>query len=113
MPFRRGISGYGEATIGVAFISETDVVLAAPATDFIETATDFYDATAAFTFAINVGVMFELRPQLDAFAQLGLRYVSGMSDVDALEATGLETINDQSSRWSLPFAVGIRYRLRF
>jgi hypothetical protein len=110
------IRGYGEATIGLAFIGETDVLLAAPAVNFTADASDFYDRTAAFTFGVNVGALFDFRersasvPEIGLFAQLGLRYVSGMSDVDAFVGTGLESINDSSSRWALPFTVGVRVR---
>ena len=110
------IRGYGEATIGLAFIGETDVLLSAPAVNFTADASDFYDRTAAFTFGVNVGALFDFRersasvPEIGVFAQLGLRYVSGMSDVDAFVGTGLESINDSSSRWALPFTVGVRVR---
>jgi hypothetical protein len=33
-----------------------------------------------------------------------------MSEVDGLEGTGLETINDKSARWTVPFVVGVRAR---
>jgi hypothetical protein len=46
----------------------------------------------------------------DVFTQIGLRYVTGMADVDQLAATGLETINDKSSRWAMPFVSGLRFR---
>jgi hypothetical protein len=36
--------------------------------------------------------------------------MSGMAEVDNLQGTGLETINDNSSRWTLPFLVGVRAR---
>ena len=48
--------------------------------------------------------------QLGFFGQLGLRWVSGMSAIDDLEGTGLETINDKSGRWTLPFLTGVRFR---
>ena len=76
------IRGYGEATIGLAFIGETDVLLSAPAVNFTADASDFYDRTAAFTFGVNVGALFDFRersasvPEIGLFAQLGLRYVS-------------------------------------
>ena len=47
---------------------------------------------------------------MDVFGQIGLRYVTGMTEVDALVGTGLETINDKSARWSLPIVVGARLR---
>jgi len=104
------IRGYGEATVGLAFIDETDVVLSAPQINFTGNATDFYDKTAAFTFGGNVGVSFGVAKQVDVFTQLGLRFVSGMSEVDSLIGTGLDTINDNSSRWAMPFSVGLSVR---
>lgn len=110
------IRGYGEGTIGLAFIGETDVLLSAPAVNFTADASDFYDRTAAFTFGVNVGVLFDVRqktasfPEVGLFTQVGLRYVSGMSKVDAFVGTGLESINDSSSRWAMPFTAGVRVR---
>ena len=103
VPVEGSIRTYAEATIGLAFIDETDVVLTAPGGNFTGTATDFYDRTSAFTMGFNVGVLFGVMSKADVFTQIGLRYVTGMSDVDQLAATGLETINDKSSRWAMPF----------
>jgi hypothetical protein len=110
------IRGYGEATIGLGFIAETDVILTAPAAGLTLDATDFYDRTAAFTFGINVGALYDIKQHYGAisnvgvFTQIGLRYVSGMADVDQLVATGLNTINDSSQRWAIPFTVGVRFQ---
>ena len=101
---------YGEGTIGLAFVDETDVVLVAPGANLAGNATDFYDRTAAFTLGGNVGVLWETSERVGVFGQLGLRYVTGMSDVDGLVGTGLEEINDNSGRWTVPFLVGARAR---
>ena len=110
VPLKPGIRGYGEGTIGLAFVDETDVVLVAPQANLAGLATDFYDRTAAFTLGINGGVVFEVASQTDLFVQMGLRYVTGMSEVDAFDSTTLNTINDKSARWSLPFSAGVRFR---
>jgi opacity protein-like surface antigen len=110
VPITPLIRGYGEGSIGLAFIDETDVRFAAPQANFAGNATDFYDRSSAFTFAVNIGAMFQIVPRVEAFSQIGLRYVSGMSEVDGLIGTGLETINDDSARWSLPFMAGMRFR---
>ena len=102
------LRGYGEGTIGLAFIDETDVVLAAPQANFTGTATDFYDKTSAFTFGFNLGLAFAVHPRADAFTQIGIRYVSGMSDVDSLNGTGLDGINDKSC--ALGDAVHLRHK---
>jgi hypothetical protein len=110
LDFTEVIRGYGEGAVGLAFIDETDVVLVAPQANLAGNATDFYDRTAAFTLGGNVGLLFEAATQVDVFGQIGLRYVTGMSEVDGLAGTGLESINDKSARWTIPFIVGIRAR---
>jgi hypothetical protein len=104
------VRAYGEGTIGLAFIDETDVELIAPGANLAGNATDFYDRTTAFTLGGNVGLLWQTGERVGFFGQLGLRYVTGMSEVDALEGTGLESINDSSARWTVPFLVGVRAR---
>jgi opacity protein-like surface antigen len=115
--FRRYVYGqdrefrpYAEGTIGMAFVDETDVELIAPSINLSGNATDFYDRTAAFSMGANVGVLWQLAEQFGTFGQIGVRYVTGMSAVDGLEGTGLESINDKSARWTLPFLIGVRAR---
>jgi len=104
------LRAYGEGTIGLAFVDETDVVLVAPTANLSGNATDFYDRTAAFTLGGNAGVLFEVHPKVGVYGQIGLRYVTGMSPVDSLQGTGLETINKNSSRWTMPVIFGARVR---
>ena len=99
-----------EGTFGLGFITEIDVVLSAPSANLTERATDFYDRTAAFALGGNAGVVWQLSDHFGAFGQIGLRWMSGLSEIDDLAGTGLETINDDSSRWTLPVVVGMRVR---
>jgi hypothetical protein len=84
--------------------------LVAPTANLAGNATDFYDRTAAFALGGNAGLLWQMSDRFGFFGQLGLRWVSGMSEVDGLEGTGLETINDKSARWTVPFLVGVRGR---
>ena len=104
------VTPYAEGTIGIAFIDEIDVLLAAPQANVVQNATDFYDRTAAFTLGVNGGVLVPIADRVDLNVQIGLRYVTGLSQVDALVGTGLEAINDDSARWTIPFVIGIRTR---
>jgi hypothetical protein len=101
---------YLEGTFGLGFITEIDVVLSAPSANFTGRATDFYDRTAAFSLAGNAGVLWQVSNRIGAYGQCGLRWMSGLSQIDDLAGTGLETINDDSSRWTLPIMVGMRVR---
>jgi hypothetical protein len=101
---------YLEGTFGLGFITEIDVVLAAPTSNLTERATDFYDRTQAFSFSGNAGVLWQVSDRAGVYGQVGLRWMSGLSAVDDLAGTGLETINDDSSRWTMPIMVGLRVR---
>ena len=103
------LRGYGEATIGIGFIDETDVFLSAPAADFAGRANDFYDRTAAFAFGINAGLLYQTHERVGIYGQVGLRWMTGMTPIDGLEGTGLETINDKSARTTFPFLIGVRF----
>jgi hypothetical protein len=109
---RRDLSVYGEATLGIGFIDSLNVLLAAPQANLVFDNTDFYDQTAAFTWGINTGVLFRLNDRLDLNAQFGLRHVSGLSDVDSLEGTDLEEINNDSGRLTVPVVIGLRFRFK-
>ena len=99
---------YGGASIGVAIISEIDGAFAAPQAGITRLATDFYDGTGAFSFGLNGGALYGLNNRYDVFGQIGMRFNSGLSQIDSLRGTGLESINDKSSRWTMPITFGIR-----
>jgi hypothetical protein len=101
---------YGEATIGAAFIDAIDIQLAAPQSNIVFNNTDFYDQTAALVYSVNVGGLFQVSEKVDLQAQVGLRKISGLSEVDQLQGTGLEALNNDSGRITLPFVLGVRFR---
>ena len=105
---RPALSAYGEGAIGLGFVDKTDITLVAPRANVSGKANDFYDQTVAFSLGGNVGVLVKTTDRFGVYAQVGLRWVSGMSEIDDLEGTGLETINDKSARWTFPFIAGVR-----
>ena len=104
------LRAYADAGLGIAFVDKTTIQLIAPTSNAAFNVTDFYDRTAAFTLQGNAGLLWSLTERFGVFGQLGVRYVTGMSDVDQLEGTDLDTINDKSARWTVPFVFGIRAR---
>jgi hypothetical protein len=105
-----GLRFYGEATIGAAFIDAIDIQLAAPQANIVFNNTDFYDQSAAFTWSLNAGVLYRVAERIDLNAQLGLKKVSGLSEVDQLVGTGLDEINNDSGRLTFPIVLGLRFR---
>ena len=55
-------------------------------------------------------MLYALSERVDVKGELGFRHVSGLSQIDGLQGTGLEKVNDNSGRWTLPFTVGLRVR---
>ena len=106
------VSGLREGTIGLGFIDRINVQLAAPQSNLTLNQTDFYDGTSAFTWGVNVGALFRVAEQMDISAQMGLRHVSGLSEVDQLAGTGLEDLNNDSARLTFPIVVGVRFRFK-
>jgi hypothetical protein len=104
------LRAYGEGTIGLGFVDKIDATLVAPGANLVGQANDLYDQTTAFTFGVNVGLLLQSNPRMGFFAQMGVRRVSGLSEVDDLVGTGLDTINDKSQRWTLPIIGGIQFR---
>ena len=99
---------YGGGTIGVAIIDEIDGAFAAPQAGITRLATDFYDRTGALSFGVNGGALYGLNNRYDVFAQVGLRFNSGLSTIDAFRGTGLENINGKSAHWTMPITFGLR-----
>ena len=101
---------YVGGLIGVSIISEIDGVLASPTAGLARYATDLYDGTAAFTLGVNGGVVYEVNDRFDLNGQIGFRYNSGLSKIDAFVGTGLEDVNDKSGRWTMPIMFGVRVK---
>lgn len=104
------VRGYGEGTLGIGFVDKTDVTLVAPSINLSGKANDFYDQTAAFSVGGGAGILVQTGERVDVFAQIGLRWMSGMAQIDDLVGTGLDNINDKSSRWTMPIIAGVRFR---
>jgi len=103
---------YAEGTIGIADVHRINVVFAAPQSNLITENGDFYDGTAAFTWSVSAGVLFPVAKQVDFNAQIGLRHVGGLANVDQFVGTSLAAINNDSARLSFPIIVGVRFRFR-
>ena len=69
----------------------------------------FFEKSWALSFGPTGGVLIGVGP-FEVMGEVQIRYMGGLSDVDWLVEEGLRDINDESSRWSLPFLVGARIR---
>jgi hypothetical protein len=109
VPIKPTLRVYGEGGLGVVYVDRLHADLVAPSINYQAPLT-FYDRSASFAVSIDGGVMFEAKPQVDVFAQLGIRYVTGLAASATVVGVGLENVNQHSARWSVPFTLGVRYR---
>jgi len=68
-----------------------------------------FEKSWAISLGPTGGVLIGLGP-IEVMAETQLRFLGGLSDVDWLVEEGLRDINSESSRWSLPFLFGARFR---
>jgi hypothetical protein len=101
---------YAAASLGFGRVGAIDVSVAQTAANFGATNVAFYDSNAAVTFGINGGALYRLTDRVSLDARLGLRYVSGLGEVENSAFSGLDDVNDGSSRWTLPLTVGAKVR---
>jgi hypothetical protein len=69
----------------------------------------FFEKSWALSLGPTAGMLVGLGP-IEVMGEFQLRFLGGLSDVDWLVEEGLKNINDDSSRWSLPFVLGARLR---
>jgi hypothetical protein len=106
----RRVRPYAGGTLGIAFIGGMNADIAAPALNITRNDTNFYDTTSAFVFGVEGGVLVGLNERTDINVNLGFRYTGGLSDIDPLVGSGLEDINNDSGRWTLPIMAGVRVK---
>lgn len=109
-PLENRVRPYAGGTLGLAFISEMNADIAAPDLNLALNDTNFYDGTTAFAFGVEGGALIGVHERVDVNVNLGFRYTGGLSDIDPLGGSGLEDINDDTGRWTLPIMVGIRVK---
>ena len=99
---------YVGASIGFGQVKDINADLTSGTV--VSTNTPFYEGNGTFAFGLNGGVLYHLTTRLALDGRLGLRYTSGLSDVvDTGRFTGFDEVNNDSSRWTLPITVGLRY----
>jgi len=95
---------------GFRRIDAMPATFAVPAAGVVLADTPFYDESTVPTFGGDFGVQFAVAPQVRLGVEAGLRWTGDLSDVEGLAGTGLENLNDSSSRWTLPILGTLTFR---
>jgi hypothetical protein len=76
-----------------------------------ETDLNLYQDSSALTAGVSGGFMFNRSETFGIYVNLDARFRGKLKAGDAgLAGTGLELINNDSTRWSTPLSVGARLR---
>jgi len=95
---------------GLRFVSELPSTFSVPAAGVVLSDVPFYDKSTVGVFGADLGFSYEVSPSVALGIEAGLRYQTGLSDLEGLAGTGLEPINDTGSRWSLPVVATVAVR---
>jgi hypothetical protein len=105
-PFKIYVAGVA----GLRFVRELPSTFSVPAADVVLSDVAFYDSSTVGVFGADVGMSYDLGERFAIGLETGPRYQTGLSDIDGLAGTGLESINDTGSRWSMPIVATLRVR---
>lgn len=96
------INPYVGAAAGFHRIDAMPATLTVPAAGVVLADTPFYDESTVPSFGGDFGVQFTVAPRVRLGVEAGLRWTGDLSGLEGLAGTGLENLNDTSSRWTLP-----------
>ena len=98
------------AVAGLRFVSELPSTFSVPAAGVVLSDVPFYDSSTVGVFGADLGFSFDFGKSVALGLETGPRYQTGPSDLEGLAGTGLESINDTGSRWSMPVVATLRFR---
>ncbi len=98
------------ASAGFARVDAINATLTVPAANVTLPNVGFYEASTVPAFAFSGGVQVRITDSLAAQAGVDLRWHNNLGQTEGLAGTGLQTINDESRRWTAPITAGLTLR---
>ena len=96
---------------GARFSSAVPLTLAVPDAGLEASDLAFLDKSGAAALGVDGGIRRRLTGRLGLEIEIGLRYQGGPTPIDSgLQGSGLETMNDGVSRWSVPVSAALTLR---
>jgi hypothetical protein len=81
-----------------------------PAAGVVLPNVDMYDTSLVPSVGAGGGLQFDLSERVSLQTGVELTWRGDATALDGLAGTGLESINDESRRWSMPITGGITFR---
>jgi hypothetical protein len=105
-----GVNPYVAAVVGARWVEAMPATFSVPAAGVVLRDVPFYDDSVVPTFGGDFGLQFKVAPAVRLAVEAGLRWTGDLSDLEGLAGTGLENLNDSSSRWTLPIMGAVTFR---
>lgn len=104
------VQPYAGGSMGIMRFDEINATFRVPAASVTLSDVAMYEASTELTFALSGGVLVRLNRNIGFTGGVDLRWHGDLNPIDGLAGTGLEPINDESRRWSLPISAGVLFR---
>jgi hypothetical protein len=101
---------YVAASGGFVRVASIKTEFSVPAAGVVLPNVNMYDSSVVPSFGAGGGVQIDLSDTLALEGGVGFNWQGDAKDLDGLAGTGLESINDESRRWSMPIAGAITVR---
>jgi hypothetical protein len=104
------VNPYIAGVVGARWVDAMPATLSVPAAGVVLRDVPFYEDSVVPTFGGDFGVQFRVAPAVRLGVEAGLRWTGDLSDLEGLAGTGLENVNDSSSRWTLPIMGTVTFK---
>jgi hypothetical protein len=101
---------YVGASAGFVRVEKIQSEFSVPAAGVVLPNVDMYDSSVVPSLGFGGGVQVNLSDRFAVQGGVEFKWQGDATDLDGLAGTGLESINDESRRWSMPITGGITVR---
>lgn len=105
-----GMRPFIGGSVGFVRLSEAAAEFTVPAANVTLSNVDFFDTSTVPAFGVGAGVQVDLNARTAFQAGIDFKWHGAYKDLDGLAGTGLERINDETSRWAMPITAGLTVR---
>ncbi len=97
---------FAGGSVGFVRTDTINSTFSVPAANVVLRDVPMYDSSTVLTFAVSAGALIPIGRNFGIQGGVDFRWHGDLDPVDGLAGTGLEGINDESRRWSMPVTVG-------
>lgn len=98
---------YVGASGGFVRVDKIQSEFSVPAANVVLSNVNMYDASVVPSVGAGGGVQINLSDRIAVHGGVEFKWQGNATDLDGLAGTGLESINDESRRWSMPITGGM------